>query len=191
MNPTSKPLLNDTILAAANLTANRFIGFDGNLCGADAKALGVCLQDTLAAAYAPVGVFGILVVETGGYFSAGAAVASDSSGRAVEASPAAVSSAITADTSVSSAITANTTVTPTVTVSVPAGETPVTSAGAQPTLTVNASATGSTTATAVNTATTLAAAVNTPSGGALPQAVNGYALDASGGSGEFVRVVVR
>lgn len=126
---TSKPVLVDSILAAANLTAYRFAGYDGNHCGANAKARGIIQQDTAQGAYAPITVLGIDVVETGGVFSAGDPLASDSQGRAVKASDVSVSSVLTIET----------------TASIPSGETPVTSTSANPALT--ASSTGS----AVNT----------------------------------------
>ena len=38
---TEQPLLITSVKAAANISKNLFIGFDGNLCAANAKALGV------------------------------------------------------------------------------------------------------------------------------------------------------
>ncbi len=78
-----KPLLIDTIKAAANLEKQRFIGFDGNYCAANAKALGVCDVEIEAGQYAPVSLFGILLVQTAGAITAGNKVASDVTGSAV------------------------------------------------------------------------------------------------------------
>lgn len=78
-----KPLLIDTVKAAVNIDKQRFIGFDGNYCGANAKAYGVSDVEIEAGQYAPVALFGILLVQTGGAVSAGAKVASDATGCAV------------------------------------------------------------------------------------------------------------
>jgi len=137
---TYQPILTTSITAGADIPKGRFIGFDGGLCGANAKALGVSEVDTKQGQQLPVIVYGIAIVETGGAVSAGAAVTSDSSGRAVAASNVSV------------------------TVTVPAGETPVTSTAAQPDL------------------------QESISGGVLPQAINGYALDSATQAGQFIRV---
>ena len=108
MPKTWKGAVVETVLAAGNLPKGRFVGFDGNLCAQDAKALGVCLADTDQGKYAPVLLDGIAIVETGGAVNQGDAVASDAQGRAVTASA--------------------------FSVSVPAGATNVTSTAAQPDL---------------------------------------------------------
>ena len=78
-----KPLLMETVKAAVDLDKQRFIGFDGNYCTANSKALGVCDVEIEAGQYAPVGLFGILLVQTGGVIAAGSKVASDANGYAV------------------------------------------------------------------------------------------------------------
>lgn len=78
-----KPLLIDSILAATDLNYQRFIGFDGNYCAANAKAFGVCDVDIAAGQFAPVAVLGILLVKTAGIITAGSKVASDANGYAV------------------------------------------------------------------------------------------------------------
>ena len=135
-----KSALTDSITAQVDLPKGRFIGFDGNLCAQDAKALGVSEADTKAGQQCPVVVYGIAVVETGGAVNAGDAIASDSQGRAVAATA--------------------------FNVTIDAGATAVTSTAANGDIT-------------------------TESGGVLPQAVNGYALDSASGAGEFIRVVLR
>ena len=105
---TYKPILIDSIIAAVDLVKQRFVGFDGNLCAADAKALGVSDADTKLGQQCPVATHGILLVETGGAVNVGDDVASDATGRAVAATP--------------------------FSVTVPAGATPVTSDAAQPDL---------------------------------------------------------
>jgi len=151
----SNELLTISILAAANLDANRFAGFGGNLCAANAKAAGVVQLDTASGSYAPVMSHGVAVVESGGIFAVGDELVSDSTGRAVKATDVSVASVLT------------------VTASVPSGATPVTSTGAQPSL------------------SPAGTSANTVAGSALPQKINGTALEASSGAGEFVRVVLR
>ena len=41
-----KPLLIDSIKAATDIPKQRFVGFDGKLCTAGAKALGICDVET-------------------------------------------------------------------------------------------------------------------------------------------------
>jgi len=72
-----------SITAAAALTKLRFVGFDGNVCGAGAKALGVADADTASASQVPVNFSGILLVEAGAAINAGVDVDSDASGKAV------------------------------------------------------------------------------------------------------------
>ena len=59
---TYKPLLIDSVTALADLKQHRFVGLDGNVCQAGAKAYGVCDVDTDAEQYTPVAVSGILLV---------------------------------------------------------------------------------------------------------------------------------
>ena len=77
-----KPLLIDSIKATANLPKQRFIGFDGNVCSAGAKAYGICDVETDAGQFAPAAVLGILLVEAGGAIPAQAKITSDANGRA-------------------------------------------------------------------------------------------------------------
>jgi len=181
MSKTYKPVLTDTIDFAANIEMKYFIGFDGALCAAGAKALGVSLRSTLSGEPGPVGVLGIFPVIAGGAITKGAAVTSDSSGRAVAAASLAVETEVetTVDTAVETTV--DTTVETTVTVTVPEGATPVTSTAAQPDLSESASSTATSTGTST--------ATNTLSGGVLPVAINGYALDAASQAGDEIRVV--
>ena len=80
-----KPLLIESVKAGANLEQHRFVGFDGNYCGAGAKALGVCDVSTEKDQFAPVAIFGSLFVESADNISIGDAVASDENGKAVKA----------------------------------------------------------------------------------------------------------
>lgn len=136
MEKTYFDVFTDTVRTAANVVKNRFIGFDGNYCAADAKAYGVSKMDVDSGQNAPVIVIGVAIVEAAGIINAGDSVVSDATGKALAATD--------------------------VSVSVPSGATPVTSTGAQPALTV--------------------------AGGALPQPINGFALDASTGAGDLIRV---
>ncbi len=72
-----------SVLAAANLTRQRFVGFDGNVCAAGAKALGVVEADTDANNMAPANLLGVILVEAGAAIAAGADVQSDATGRAI------------------------------------------------------------------------------------------------------------
>jgi len=82
-NKTYAPVLSITVKATQNLSAFRFIGYNGALSGAGDKALGV--TDT----YHPLGdnasitVIGLVLVEAGGNISAGDDISSGTSGKAV------------------------------------------------------------------------------------------------------------
>lgn len=78
-----KPLLIDSIKSAVNIEKQRFIGFDGNYCSANTKALGISDVEIEAGQFAPVAVSGILLVKTAGVITKGSKVASDSNGFAV------------------------------------------------------------------------------------------------------------
>jgi len=78
-----KPLLIDTVKAAVNLDKQRFIGFNGNYCIGGAKAYGVSDVEIEAGQYAPVAIFGILLVKATIPIDAGSKVASDGQGYAV------------------------------------------------------------------------------------------------------------
>ncbi len=80
---TQQVLLITSVLAAAALTERRFVGFDGNVCAAGAKALGVVDADTDADSPAPANVIGVILVEAGAAITAGAEVQSDASGKAI------------------------------------------------------------------------------------------------------------
>lgn len=83
MTQLYKPLLIDSIKAQTDLPKQRFIGFDGDLCVAGAKAYGVCDVETATGQYTPVAILGILLVEAGGAVNAKSKITSDASGRAV------------------------------------------------------------------------------------------------------------
>lgn len=76
-------ILTASVIALANLTARRFVGFDGGVCAAGAKALGVVEVDTDADNVAPANVLGIVLVEAGAAIAAEADVESDADGRAI------------------------------------------------------------------------------------------------------------
>ena len=80
---TQQVLLITSVLAAVALTERRFVGFDGNVCAAGAKALGVVDADTDADNMAPANVLGVILVEAGAAITAGAEVQSDASGKAI------------------------------------------------------------------------------------------------------------
>jgi hypothetical protein len=113
MAKLSNPIGAVSILAAASLSRQIFVGFDGNVCAANAKALGVTEIDTASGEMAGVIFNGIALVKAGAAVAAGAAVVSDSAGRAVTAAA--------------------------LTFSIPSGSTSVTSTSAQPALTKSGS----------------------------------------------------
>ncbi len=81
---TEQPTLITSVTSAAALMKNYFIGFDGNVCAAAAKALGVCHADTAITLQAPVVAEGIVLVYSGAAIAAvGTSVEADSTGRAV------------------------------------------------------------------------------------------------------------
>ncbi len=80
---TQQILLTTSVLALADLTQHRFVGFDGNVCAAGVKALGVIAVDTEADNMAPADVTGIILVEAGAAIAAGAEVEADASGCAI------------------------------------------------------------------------------------------------------------
>ncbi len=84
-NKHYKPLLIESIKANEDLIEHRFVGFNGKHCEAGAKAFGVVDVSTENTQFAPVAVFGILLVEAGGTIALGDTVASDENGRAVKA----------------------------------------------------------------------------------------------------------
>lgn len=78
-----KPLLIDSIKASSDLQKQRFIGFDGNYCTNGAKALGISDVEVEKDQFAPVAIFGILLVEAAGIIEQGKEITSDNDGRAI------------------------------------------------------------------------------------------------------------
>lgn len=81
---TYKPLLIDSIKAAADLKKQRFIGFDGDYCKEGSKAFGIVDVETEKDQYVPAAISGILLIECGGSISAFDEITSDSQGRAIK-----------------------------------------------------------------------------------------------------------
>ncbi|MCA0447640.1 MAG: DUF2190 family protein [Bacteroidetes bacterium] len=79
---TTNPGLIVTLLAAAALVKNRFIGFDGNYPSADGKSFGVVNDDTDSGYYATVVIDGIVLVEASAAITAGVAVTTTNVGKA-------------------------------------------------------------------------------------------------------------
>jgi hypothetical protein len=82
---TYNPVLTVSVTAASDIPKARFIGFNGDLCAQNTKALGVSEVDTKLGQQMPVIVYGIALVESGGAVNVGAAVTSDANGKAVPA----------------------------------------------------------------------------------------------------------
>lgn len=76
-------ILTTSVVAAAELTRRRFVGFDGNVCAVGVKALGVVDADTALGSVAPANLLGVILVEAGAAIAAGAEVQSDASGKAI------------------------------------------------------------------------------------------------------------
>lgn len=89
-NKHYKPLLIESVKAASDLVEHRFVGFNGKHCEAGAKALGVVDVTTEKDQFAPVAVFGILLVEAGGTIAVGDGISSDANGKAVKAESTAI-----------------------------------------------------------------------------------------------------
>ena len=82
---TEQPILITSILAAADLSSskNLFIGFDGDICGNGAKALGVLNADTDQNEQAPLTCIGIALVLSGEAVSVEDKIQSDANGKAI------------------------------------------------------------------------------------------------------------
>ena len=80
---TQQVMLVTSVIASSDLTARRFVGFDGKTCSDGAKALGVVEADTELDGVAPANVMGVILVEAGAAIAAGAEVQSDAAGRAI------------------------------------------------------------------------------------------------------------
>ncbi len=82
---TEQPILITSITAPADLSdkKNLFIGFDGNVCGNGAKALGVLNANTNIGNQAPVMTNGIALTYSGAAINQGAKVQSDANGKAI------------------------------------------------------------------------------------------------------------
>lgn len=82
---THQPLQVIGITALADISAKRFVGFDGDLCALNTKALGVSELERATGRQASVITYGIALVEAGGAVAVGGAVTSDANGKAVDA----------------------------------------------------------------------------------------------------------
>ena len=80
---TEQPILITSIVAKVNLAKNLFIGFDGDICGNAAKALGVCNAETDLGEQAPVMSKGIALGLSGAAITLGDKIQSDASGKAI------------------------------------------------------------------------------------------------------------
>jgi len=82
---TANPVLAISVDATEDLTAHRFVGFSGGVCDFDAKALGVVDLNWVSGDKVAVTVLGVMPVEAGEAIDIGAEVASDGTGKAVNA----------------------------------------------------------------------------------------------------------
>lgn len=79
----STPIFSPTVVAAAALTANRFVTFAGAVCGAGAKAMGVAQYDAPIGEAVAVNALGTTKVQAGAAIARGVAVKSDAVGKAI------------------------------------------------------------------------------------------------------------
>lgn len=82
---TEQPVLITSITAVTDLSAskNYFIGFNSEICGDGAKALGVLNANTSQGEMAPVTVSGIALVITGSAISQGDKIQSNEDAKAI------------------------------------------------------------------------------------------------------------
>lgn len=80
----SIPLLTLSVIAAAALSANRFVTGTGAVPGAGASCLGVTRTSASTGDLTPIDVLGTTEVEAGGTVTAGSAVMVDASGRVLD-----------------------------------------------------------------------------------------------------------
>ncbi|MDP8256445.1 MAG: DUF2190 family protein, partial [Candidatus Alcyoniella australis] len=170
-----RPILTLPFTASGAVAANRFVGHDGALCGADAKSLGVTRFGADDGKAGETIVLGTAVLEVGEQVAKGDRLVSDANGKGLKATAlaAAVTAEIAAALDAAPTITAALDAAPTISASVDAGDTPVTSTGANgEIITASSDAPGITASsdTPTITATTTPEAVL--SGGTLPQAIN-------------------
>jgi hypothetical protein len=96
----SRPLLTGTVQAGGNITAQRFIGFDGNQAATQGqKVRGVARFAGVAGDYITVDELGTALVECGAALNPGDAIITDNQGRAIKANNLAIAAGATAVTS--------------------------------------------------------------------------------------------
>ena len=83
---TEQPILITSVTAQAAISKNLFVGFDGNLCAAAAKSLGVSNAETDQGEELPVMAIGIALVYSGAAVSAGGPVEANANAKAVPVS---------------------------------------------------------------------------------------------------------
>ena len=135
---TTQPLGTLSVLAAASLGKNLFVGFDGNIASANAKAAGVSDAKTDSGEMCPVVYSGIALIISGGTIPQGRAIVVGSGGKA----------ALAGDLSLT----------------IPGGGTAVYSYTAQPSI--------------------------TPIGCVPVQQIMGWAIDASSGADQLIRIML-
>lgn len=87
---TALPILSDTVVATGTISQKHFVGFDGALCAAGAKAAGVAYFDAEAGDALTIDVLGFLLVKAGAAVAIGAAIESDADGAAITHSAGAI-----------------------------------------------------------------------------------------------------
>ncbi|AYQ43834.1 DUF2190 domain-containing protein [Burkholderia lata] len=80
---THHPILTTSVTAAAGLNRFQFVGFDGGVCAAGAKALGVAETTADVGEQASVNLLGVILVMAGAPVDQHAEVESDAAGQAI------------------------------------------------------------------------------------------------------------
>ncbi len=80
---TEQPILITTLTTTTAINKNLFITYDGTLCAAGAKALGVSNADTVANDELPVMAEGIALVLSGAAVTVGDAIEADAVAKAI------------------------------------------------------------------------------------------------------------
>ncbi|KWZ43749.1 hypothetical protein WS72_13375 [Burkholderia savannae] len=80
---THQPILTTSVTAAAGLNRFQFVGFDGGVCAAGVKALGVAEASADIGEQASVNLLGAILVMAGAPIELHAEVESDAAGQAI------------------------------------------------------------------------------------------------------------
>ncbi len=83
MNYTFKPGVIETLTCSADVAVSRFVGGDGDQCGAGARAAGVSMNAAAAGKDYSGILTGVALIELGAAANAGAEIESDANGKGI------------------------------------------------------------------------------------------------------------